>query len=116
MKWLCTLLALWILTLSVQPVCTLFSVEDTCCTQSLTTSTCENEDGDDCSQTSQKDCRTGCNPFQVCACCAFTVMQPEAAWIEATQPGIVSVPQWSVHADHDYSAPEYGIWQPPQTA
>jgi hypothetical protein len=69
-KLLCTILALLVLTLSVQPACASVVSEtvDCCANECTDVGGCEGDHDD--------ACKYGCNPFQVCGCCAFCVVIP----------------------------------------
>ena len=111
MKWLSTILAIFVLFLSVQPMCaaSISTVQvDACCAD------------DDCKEESsdtpkEKDCK-GCNPFQSCACCAMGVVVP----LQGFTPHAIMLSHtsrvWSQHLPH-FPAAVYGdFWQPPKIA
>jgi len=113
MKWLSTLMAVLVLFLAVQPVCANIPAIDTCC--SAAEADCGNdlpEQPVESTGHSQKDCDSGCNPFQLCNCCAFSVLtlhpSPFLSYIH------FNIPQWGTPPIHFYEAPVSGFWKPPR--
>ena len=111
MKLLCTILALLVLILSVQPVCVAASAEDTCCTNNDCT-----EEQDNSNDKQDNGCASGCNPFQLCGCCAFCIVIPPVISFlpvsSITTPGI----QWGILSGGITEEPVSGFWQPPRSA
>lgn len=112
MKWLCTLLAFMVLLLSAQPVCANITRPDQCCN---TGSNCE-EAQDDTDNDHKEDCSSGCNPFQLCSCCAFCVLTPAQAifniFSDFPIPGMV----WGSLQFGVPDEPVSSFWQPPRQA
>lgn len=114
MKWLCSLLALLILILSVQPACAdLSSAGKAACTSTCCTGLQQDEPEKD---NRQDDCTYGCNPFQVCGCCAFSVVTPHFTF----PPSLSPLPEMAAAPGSRLSSilPDQliaGIWQPPRT-
>jgi len=108
-KFLCTILALMVLVLSVQPVCASLAPGNTCCSSHL----CEDEQR---SGGQEEDCSSVCNPFQVCGCCAFSVVIPGTIiFIEKPVAQYATV-QWGISPVHMVEEPSIGFWQPPKIA
>ncbi|MBX2905840.1 MAG: hypothetical protein KF744_07375 [Taibaiella sp.] len=108
MRLLCTLLAFLVLTLSVQPVCAA-EAGRSCCTEE---SCCVDEEAG--SDHQQHSCSSGCNPFQVCACCPAGVVLPGIIYVVAApllQPVAVA---WGIFSPQSPVWPAYAIWQPPK--
>jgi hypothetical protein len=117
MKWLCSLLALLVLILSVQPACADLSsiASNTCADSCCTGSAAEQDMGKENDR--KKECAHGCNPFQVCGCCAFSVVPPVLLIAPLPQPdfGLETQKRSSLSAlVSDQLAS--GIWQPPRAA
>ncbi|MGC4059267.1 MAG: hypothetical protein QM743_14290 [Chitinophagaceae bacterium] len=115
MKWICTLLALLVLTLSVQPVCAVVSQGDNCCAvYGSGDAVCDAQE--DAADHRSSDCNSGCNPFQICACCALSIVAPPHPFtITSSFIGVPS-PDWSPLYVRLGDAPAYGFWQPPRIA
>lgn len=77
MRFICFLLAMLVLTLSVQPVCATVN-ESTCCNEAVSCSS----DTEDLQHHNEDNCK-GCNPFQACGCCAFAVMIPTSITLQS---------------------------------
>ncbi|MES2704024.1 MAG: hypothetical protein V4649_15390 [Bacteroidota bacterium] len=109
MKLLCTILALIVLTLSVQPVCMATAGNDTCCTTDVCT---EEQGGQD--DGADKKCVSGCNPFQLCACCAFCVVIPQAFSFTFLPDAPAPAIQWGAQVAGITEEAVPGFWQPPR--
>ncbi len=110
MKLLCTILAFLVMTLSVQPVCIAESTSDTCCTGN----NCAEENEKDDSENDPKDCTSGCNPFQICGCCAFSVVVPSPILLTAPSPVAASNHQWGIISVGINEDMALSFWQPPR--
>ena len=111
MRFICTLLAFLVLTLSVQPVCAGVSQADVCCTGDAGCT--ERTEHDDCED---NECKGVCNPLQSCGCCVAAVVLPGAVVVFAEplpQPPVVA---WGVFSPQQPMWPAYAIWQPPKIA
>ncbi len=106
-KFICSILAFVILMLSVQPVLMPVSVNDPCC---ITDDCCS--DGNE-EHNPEKDCKSGCNPFQVCGCSAFCAIIPKPIVIMPSTPA-ATVVQWGVSSFSIADEPASGFWQPPR--
>jgi hypothetical protein len=109
------ILAILVMTLSVQPVCMAASEGHSCCVNDAlaTTASAETHDEDG---SPERECNSNCNPFQVCACCACCIVLPQ---VFAPQPPPVFTfipPVWNCTPVPAVDAPVYGVWQPPQLA
>lgn len=107
-KFICTILAFLVLTLSVQPACASVVAETIgCCANECT------EDGG-CKSDHDDACKFGCNPFQVCGCCAFSVVMPASV---AFSPITVSTTASQVFSSPVESLPQSyprGFLKPPR--
>jgi hypothetical protein len=109
-KYLCTILAFLVLTLSVQPVCVAGTGNNTdCCTES---SCAGNEEGDT-DETGHGDC-TNCNPFQLCGCCAFSIVPAVAAALRLEEGHTFLQYSWATLCCPFIEEPVLGFWQPPK--
>ncbi|MET6996768.1 hypothetical protein [Chitinophaga defluvii] len=117
MKWFSSLMAILVLFLAVQPVCANMPAADTCCSVAAT-ECCKDQPAQQPveanNHSSQEDCDSGCNPFQLCNCCAFSVLtlhpSPFLSYIH------FNIPQWGIPLIHFSEAPVSGFWQPPRIA
>ncbi|MFA6151600.1 MAG: hypothetical protein WC716_09790 [Chitinophagaceae bacterium] len=110
MKYLCALLALLVLTLSVQPVCASISSSETCCSES----TCNESQQSDENNPDKKECSNACNPFQVCGCCAFSVVpQIPPTFTIVTHTNFIPG-NWAFFTCPFIEEPVLGFWQPPK--
>ena len=112
MRYICCLLAILVLTLSVQPVCASVlpiqaaGVADSCCRH------------DDCDQPEEhhdKGCKS-CNPFQLCGCCAFSVVVPQPVAFAESTVTATAVVQGLQPGTALCDAPLASCWQPPNMA
>lgn len=107
MKYLSTLLAIIILILSVQPVCSSTNSLDNCCQES----TCCDDNGH--RQEKQTEC-SSCNPFQQCGCCAFSVILTPTSSLEFSKQTNFVSNYWVVFKSPFIDEPILGFWQPPK--
>jgi len=112
-KALASFLAILVLFLSVQPVCSApasagTALVDACCSSVA----CEDE-GSEPGDTEDDDCHN-CNPFESTACCAVGMIVPQQTFALRTllQPYPARV--WNI-APPQFPAAVYGdFWQPPK--
>lgn len=115
MRLLSIILALLVITLSVQPVCMAASAGHSCCVNDAfaTTATSERHCDDG---VPEKECSSNCNPFQVCACCACCIVLPQVLAPQPPPLMVYTAPVWNCTPVPDVDAPVYGVWQLPQLA
>lgn len=112
MKWIYTIMAFIILTLSVQPLCISITKEELCseaksdCADQVPIGKTSNDSG--------KQCPDSCNPFQLCDCCPFCVVASPTITLARfdliPNPG----PEWGVVPSQIYEEYILGFWQPPK--
>ena len=113
MKWLCTILAFMVLILSIQPVCANASQTDVCCGAG---EACKNEQKNAGNEGRHKeDCSGTCNPFQLCACCAFCVVTPNPVVLKTTLTLPIPSIEWGNSSCRFFDEPLSSFWQPPRT-
>lgn len=113
MKTLSIILAFVVLILSVQPVCASISSVDACC-DTQRQSDCKQGQCDD--SNSEQDCNSTCNPFQICACCPFSVVTPfQTSFQLFIYPTMQDV-RWAVLSITCLDEPVSAFWQPPKIA
>lgn len=110
-KYLSVLLALVVLILSIQPVCAGIIRTGSCCTENICTEENENKERD---AHSGKECANGCNPFQICGCCAFSVVPMQVPVLMNTAQAVFRVASWAGLDCRYAEAPVRGLWQPPE--
>jgi hypothetical protein len=113
-KLLCTILAILIMTLSLQPGCTAAPAAVRSCCMEAERSCCTDEEQPCTDEEHEQNCARVCNPFQVCSCCAFSVVVPAPL----PAPLFVSEPRqqamWAMLCVAITDKPASGIWQPPR--
>ncbi len=113
-KLLCTILAILIMTLSLQPGCTAAPVAVRGCCMETEGSCCTDEEQPCTDEEHEQNCARVCNPFQVCSCCAFSVVVPAPLPVAV----FVSLPRqhvtWALLFVAITDKPASGIWQPPR--
>ena len=112
MKWICSIMAFIILTLSVQPLCVASNQVDICCNERIE---CRgNEPVSNPTEKSEKDCAENCNPFQICGCCPFSVIAtPIISLLPFNHISITNF-TWGITPLQFYEEPISGFWQPPK--
>lgn len=110
-KILCVFIAILVLFLSVQPVCTDRGTEDVCCLATVCTD-------NDCSEErdAHPTCVASCNPFQSCSCCVFAAMAVPKVHFTLPNVAAFAKPQWPEAAPPQLLAPVLSFWQPPKIA
>lgn len=109
-KYLCAILAFLVLTLSVQPVCIAGNVSNPDCCHD---SNCAEQGQENTDDEGADDC-TQCNPFQLCGCCAFSVVPPLLLTIQMSEKPVYFTDSWTIHNCPDIEEPVLGFWQPPK--
>lgn len=112
-KLLSTILAFLVFVLSVQPVCIAAPASNTCCS----TNYCSDEAAgdDECSGDDADDngC-SGCNPFQLCGCCAFCVVIPSSVSLLFIPPSTIAKVKWGCRTTGLVAVPVGDFWKPPR--
>ncbi|HTN18717.1 MAG TPA: hypothetical protein VL092_13590 [Chitinophagaceae bacterium] len=108
MKYLCAIMAFLVLTLSVQPVCVASDVsgQDCCHDRNCAEQgSSEEQEDHECAQ---------CNPFQLCSCCAFSVVPVLQLFICFSEKPDYNELIWGISIYPDIDEPVLGFWQPPK--
>jgi hypothetical protein len=112
-KYLCAILAFIVLTLSVQPVCASQNTTDVCCSENV----CNEDQDSGCDQDKQqKECSGSCNPFQICGCCAFSIVPSVQQVFLSVKQFIANNTSWAIMECPFIEEPVLGFWQPPKLA
>lgn len=113
MKLLCALLAFLVLTLTAQTPCIAANVAIDCCSDNQ----CEERTDhtkQESSKTQENRCTKGCNPFQACGCCAFSILIPVPFVITAPFFTPSAPINWGSKIMYLNEEPATSYWQPPK--